>query len=135
MQKISSSVEMKDNATGDVKITYFSSCLSNGPEVQTSKCDNLKEGQQVSFTAQIQLLKCPEDPRDWTQTIHISPVGINEVMQIQLTMLCSCPCENPGSIGYQVQANSCSGHGTQCAASAIAMIAISATNASARQRI
>ncbi|XP_043660897.1 integrin beta-PS isoform X2 [Drosophila teissieri] len=110
--KISSSVEMKDNATGDVKITYFSSCLSNGPELQTSKCDNLKEGQQVSFTAQIQLLKCPEDPRDWTQTIYISPVGINEFMQIQLSMLCSCPCEQPGSTGYQAQANSCSSHGT-----------------------
>ncbi|KAI8035233.1 integrin beta-PS isoform X2 [Drosophila gunungcola] len=109
--KISSSVEMKDNATGDVKITYFSSCV-HGPEMQTSKCDNLTVGQQVSFTAQIQVLKCPEDPRDWTQTINISPVGINETMQIQLEMLCACPCEKPGSIGYQEHSKSCSEHGT-----------------------
>ncbi|XP_017064418.1 integrin beta-PS isoform X1 [Drosophila eugracilis] len=110
--KISSSVEMKDNATGDVRITYFSSCLGNGPELPTSKCDKLGVGQKVTFTAHIQLLKCPEDPRDWTQTIHISPVGINEYMEIQLKMLCSCPCEQPGSPDYQEHAESCSRHGT-----------------------
>lgn len=110
--KISSSVEMKDNATGDVKITYFSSCLTGGPEIQTSKCDNLTVGQQVSFTAQIQVLKCPEDPRDWTQHIQIYPVGINESMLIQLEMLCACPCEQPGSTGYEVHSRHCNNFGT-----------------------
>ncbi|XP_034672073.1 integrin beta-PS isoform X2 [Drosophila subobscura] len=110
--KISSSVEMKDNATGDVKITYFSSCLTNGPEIQTSKCDNLTVGKQVSFTAQIQVLKCPEDPRDWNQVIQIYPVGINESMVIKLEMLCSCPCEHPGSIGYEPLSPHCNNYGT-----------------------
>nr|XP_016942202.1 integrin beta-PS isoform X1 [Drosophila suzukii]XP_036675853.1 integrin beta-PS isoform X1 [Drosophila suzukii]XP_036675854.1 integrin beta-PS isoform X1 [Drosophila suzukii] len=110
--KISSSVEMKDNATGDVKITYFSSCLNGGPEMQTAKCENLTQDKLVTFTAQIQLLKCPEDPRDWRQTIHISPVGINEVMEIQLEMLCSCPCEKEGHSSYTVLADSCNKHGT-----------------------
>ncbi|EDW30658.1 GL26731 [Drosophila persimilis] len=110
--KISSSVEMKDNATGDVKITYFSSCLTNGPEIQTSKCDNLTVGKQVSFTAQIQVLKCPEDPRDWNQVIQIYPVGINESMVIKLEMLCSCPCEHPGSIGYEEHSPHCNNYGT-----------------------
>ncbi|KAH8420291.1 hypothetical protein KR009_008821 [Drosophila setifemur] len=110
--KISSSVEMKDNATGDVKITYFSSCLNGGPELQTSRCDNLTVGQQVSFTAQIQVLKCPENRRDWTQFIQIYPVGINESMLIQLEMLCECPCELPGSIGYEVKSPHCNSTGT-----------------------
>ncbi|XP_016984772.1 integrin beta-PS isoform X1 [Drosophila rhopaloa] len=110
--KISSSVEMKDNAGGDVKITYFSSCLNGGPEVQTTKCDNLTAGQQVSFTAQIQVLKCPENPKDWKQTINISPVGINETMQIHLEMLCACDCEKKGTAGYEEHSKSCSTHGT-----------------------
>ncbi|XP_016949132.1 integrin beta-PS isoform X2 [Drosophila biarmipes] len=110
--KISSSVEMKDNATGDVKITYFSSCLNGHEEVQTAKCENLTQDKLVTFTAHIQLLKCPEDPRDWRQTIHISPVGINEVMEIQLEMLCSCPCENPASPTYEKNSDSCNKHGT-----------------------
>ena len=46
---------MKDNATGDVKVTYYSSCLRNGPLVQTNKCDGLKVGTVVNFTARIEV--------------------------------------------------------------------------------
>lgn len=47
---------MKDNATGAVKVTYYSSCLGNGPMVQTNKCDGLKVGTVVNFTARIEVL-------------------------------------------------------------------------------
>ena len=57
LQKISSSIEVKDNATGVVKVTYYSSCLGNGPSVQTNKCDGLKVGTVVNFTARIEVLK------------------------------------------------------------------------------
>jgi integrin beta 1 len=57
LQKISSSIEVKDNATGVVKVTYYSSCLGNGPAVQTNKCDGLKVGTVVNFTARIEVLK------------------------------------------------------------------------------
>lgn len=42
--KISSSVEMKDNATSAVKIKYHSHCLSPGSGLgqETNKCDGLK---------------------------------------------------------------------------------------------
>ncbi|XP_016994692.2 integrin beta-PS isoform X2 [Drosophila takahashii] len=110
--KISSSVEMKDDASSYVKINYFSSCLGNGTPVATNKCEKVKQGTKVTFNAEIQLLKCPEDPRDWHQTIRISPVGINEYMEIQLEMLCSCPCEHSGSQGYEANASICNGHGT-----------------------
>ena len=46
---------MKDNATGDVKVTYYSSCLRNGPLVQTNKCDGLNVGTVVNFTAKIEV--------------------------------------------------------------------------------
>lgn len=67
LQKISSSVEMKDNATGDVKITYYSSCLTNGPEIKTNKCSGLKVGDKVTFTAQITVTKCPAKEENWNQ--------------------------------------------------------------------
>ena len=46
---------MKDNATGVVKVTYYSSCLGNGPMIQTNKCDGLKVGTVVNFTAKIEV--------------------------------------------------------------------------------
>ncbi|KAH8416731.1 hypothetical protein KR222_000277 [Zaprionus bogoriensis] len=110
--KISSSVEMKDNATGDVKITYFSSCLTDGPQIKTNKCSGLKVGDKVEFSAQIVVTKCPKNPRNWNQVIQIYPVGINESMVIDLEMLCSCPCENPGSIGYELHSKHCHNSGT-----------------------
>lgn len=58
---------MKDNATGDVKVTYLSSCLTNGPQIKTNKCGGLKVGDKVTFTAQITVTKCPTDPRHWNQ--------------------------------------------------------------------
>ncbi|KAL7744462.1 hypothetical protein ACLKA6_001839 [Drosophila palustris] len=110
--KISSTVEMKDNATGDVKITYYSSCLTNGPLTKTNKCSGLKVGDKVTFTANITVTKCPTNPRDWNQVIQIYPVGINESMIIDLEMLCTCPCEHPGSSGYEKHSSQCSKFGT-----------------------
>lgn len=57
LQKITSSIEMKDTATGAVKVTYYSSCLGNGPMVQTNKCDGLKVGTIVNFTAKIEVIR------------------------------------------------------------------------------
>lgn len=124
---------MKDNATGDVKITYFSSCLGNGPEIKTNKCSGLKVGNKVTFTAQITVTKCPAKEENWNQVcytqitreslsynflvglfqiIQIYPVGINESTIIDLEMLCSCPCEKPGSIGYEENSQHCHNSGT-----------------------
>jgi len=105
--KISSSIEVKDNATGVVKVTYYSSCLGNGPSVQTNKCDGLKVGTVVNFTARIELTGCPADPREWRQLFQIYPVGINESLLVDLEMLCDCDCERPGNPGYVSQAEEC----------------------------
>ena len=97
LQKISSSVEMKDNATTDtVKVTYYSSCKGGGPMLPTNKCDGLKVGDIVKFEAEVEVTSCPSDPAKWKQTFKIYPVGINESLIVDLEMLCSCPCERRG---------------------------------------
>ncbi|XP_073833072.1 position-specific antigen beta subunit myospheroid isoform X2 [Musca autumnalis] len=109
--KISSSIEMKDNATSHVKITYHSTCLNGDTELATSKCDGLKVGDIVTFNAKIVVTSCPADPAEWKQTIQIYPVGINESLVVDLEMLCSCDCERPGSAGYELNSPQCNNHG------------------------
>ena len=41
---------MKDNATGSVRVTYYSSCVGDGPMRETSKCSGLRVGSRVQFT-------------------------------------------------------------------------------------
>lgn len=111
-QAITSNIEMKDNATGSVKVSYFSTCMDGGALRQTNKCSGLKVGSQVSFTAKIEVIKCPKDPREWTQTFQIYPVGINESVIVNLEMLCQCNCEKPGNQGYEVNSPRCNHVGT-----------------------
>jgi len=111
-EAITSSIEMKDNATGNVKVTYFSSCVGNGPLMQTNKCSGLKVGTQVMFTAKIEVIKCPKDPREWQQTFQIYPVGINESVMVNLEMVCQCACEKPGNQGYEENSPRCNHVGT-----------------------
>ncbi|KAK6631132.1 hypothetical protein RUM43_014228 [Polyplax serrata] len=110
--KISSSVEMKDTASSAVKVTYYSSCLGGGPPKQTNKCDGLKVGTVVNFSAEIEVASCPADKREWKQTFKIYPVGIQEYLVVDLEMLCECPCENPSSPEYEDRSQTCSGFGT-----------------------
>lgn len=99
---------MKDNATSAVKITYYSSCLGNGPQVQTSKCDGLKVGDVVNFTANIVVTSCPKNEAEWNQIFQIYPVGINESLIVDLEMLCSCGCENI----VEIKSKKCNEFGT-----------------------
>jgi hypothetical protein len=49
------------------------------------------------FTAKIEVVKCPKDPREWKQVFEIYPVGINETVLVDLEMMCQCDCEKPGN--------------------------------------
>ena len=42
LQKITSTVEMKDSSSDAVQIVYYSSCLSGKELTQTNKCEGLK---------------------------------------------------------------------------------------------
>ncbi|XP_017769953.1 PREDICTED: integrin beta-PS-like isoform X2 [Nicrophorus vespilloides] len=112
-QQISSTVEMKDNASNNIKINYYSQCLDeSGGDKKTNKCGNIKVGDVITFRVEIEVTQCPKDPKDWKQTLQIYPVGLNESLTIDLEMLCSCPCEHPGHAGYIEQADECRGFGT-----------------------
>ncbi|KAK0178527.1 hypothetical protein PV327_007409 [Microctonus hyperodae] len=109
--KISSSVEMKDTASSAIKIRYLSSCLNEGPPVETSKCDGLKVGTKVEFIAEIEVTSCPDNRSEWKQKFDIYPVGINETLTVNLEMLCDCECEHDGSM-YEPNSPECNGVGT-----------------------
>ena len=90
--KITSNVELKDNATDNVKITYFSSCLGQKKE-QTNICKGLRVGDNVTFEVKIEVTSCPRTPSEWNQTILVYPVGLNDALLIDLEMICECDCE------------------------------------------
>ncbi|KRT83202.1 hypothetical protein AMK59_4529 [Oryctes borbonicus] len=111
--QISSSVELKDNATSTIKVNYYSQCLNaTGPEKKTNKCGNIKVGDVVEFKIEIEVTSCPIDPKEWNQTLQIYPVGLNESLIVDIEMLCSCPCEKPGNLGYEEHSKKCSEAGT-----------------------
>jgi integrin beta 1 len=109
-QKITSSVEMKDTASGSVKVTYWSKCLGD-TRMQTSKCDGLKVGDVVAFETEIVVTSCPADAKDRLQTFQIYPVGVGEALTIDLEMLCTCDCESSGPT-FQMNSPMCKGSGT-----------------------
>lgn len=109
--KITSTVEMKDTSSDAVQIVYHSSCLGGKDPSQTNKCDGLKVGDVVEFTAEITLKECPKDPNNWKQTFTIYPVGISENLVVEVEMICDCPCEHAGHHAYDDSAMVCNGQG------------------------
>lgn len=102
---------MHDNSTDTIQITYYSSCLSFGEPSPTFTCSGLRVGDVVSFTVKIVVTECPQNLTDWNQIIEIYPVGINESLIVDLTMLCNCPCENVGHPLFEPQSPKCAGNG------------------------
>lgn len=92
--KITSAIELKDNATQNVKISYYSACMGQKRE-ETNICKGLKVGSTVNFDAVIEVTACPRKPSEWNQTIQIYPVGLNDALIIDLEIICDCDCEKP----------------------------------------
>lgn len=86
---------MKKSLAEYVKIKFYSKCLNN-KTVEVDSCSGLHVGTQVNFDVKIELLKCPENPNEWNQTIRIRPVGLQDELVIDLQMLCNCDCEHSG---------------------------------------
>lgn len=112
-EKISSSVQMRHNASSDVSLKFFTKCLNaNGEVLNTNKCSGIKTGDIINFKIEIEVLKCPKEQKDRFQTIEIYPVGLRESLIIDLEMLCGCDCEKPGDKYYEENARACNFHGT-----------------------
>jgi len=86
---------MKHDAPDYIQVKYYTACQGLSTETkESSKCDKLMIAEEVQFIVQIQVLKCPDDPKDWKQTIKISPVGSQEAIHVNLEMNCDCACEH-----------------------------------------
>ena len=59
-------------------------------------CSKFSQITNFNFSAKIEVVKCPKDPREWHQVFEIYPVGINEKVLVELDMMCQCDCETPG---------------------------------------
>lgn len=92
--KITSSVELKDNATSNIRVSYYSTCMGVKRE-ETSICKGLKVGSTVNYDVILEVTSCPRKPSDYNQTIQIYPVGLNDALIIDLEIICECDCEKP----------------------------------------
>ena len=69
---------MKDNSTGNIKVTYYSNCVGDGPLRQTNKCNGLRVGSQVKFTGKyISSLILQKCLMSFVQKFKISPEKID----------------------------------------------------------
>ncbi|KAG1650511.1 Integrin beta-PS [Nymphon striatum] len=91
--KITSSVEMKDDAPDFVEVTYYSKCLGNN-RVPTNICKGLTIGKEVEFDIEIKVLRCPENRDQWKTNFTIYPVTFAPLV-IDLEVSCECDCEKP----------------------------------------
>lgn len=110
-EKISRTLELKSEASDEVKVSFKYACPIGYP----SKCEGLKMGQDYKVTAEVTLLRCPAD--NVNSKLVLSAVGLNANVPIDLEYICSCDCEQDENI----EANSpqCSNKGSlkcgQCA--------------------
>uniref|UniRef100_T1JH92 Integrin beta n=1 Tax=Strigamia maritima TaxID=126957 RepID=T1JH92_STRMM len=96
-QAITSVVTLKDNADDRyVRVSYFSKCLKGEKLENTHTCKGLKVGETVNFTIMIEVIRCPNETKDWMQTFTIEPVGLKEKLTVNLEIVCECDCEREG---------------------------------------
>lgn len=87
--KIQSRMEIENSKTSDnVKFRYFSNCSHDGSEMETIFCENLPASGEVTFTVQIDLDKCPDDPKEIGTGFVLNPVGLPTFVTVELMYLC-----------------------------------------------
>lgn len=85
-------------------IKFYSKCNGDS-EYETQECENLELDKEVVFKASITLDKCPTSNFD--KTITIFPEGITETFQINVKMLCDCPCNQINHPDYETNSAKC----------------------------
>ncbi len=82
--------------------------------METSSCDGLKIKEQVDFTVEIKLTKCPERlPNGSFKPIvfNISAQGIGERAQVYIEPMCECDCERESSQESSIKSSYCNDRG------------------------
>ncbi|KAF5269170.1 hypothetical protein FQR65_LT02470 [Abscondita terminalis] len=104
--KIVNSVVIADNSGNDVEIKYSSTCS----KPKENGCNNIHVGEIISFTATIKPLQCQPQGSP-PQLIKIKPEGIDESLDIELTVACHCGCEQSGHSDYIQKSSNCTDQG------------------------
>lgn len=107
--KIRSKVILKNSSNEFVKIKYFSKCLGENLK-ETNVCEDMTVGTTVDFDITIELTSCPKNSSLWNSGIVISPIGLQESLQIDINMICECDCEKPEN--EIAKSENCSSAGT-----------------------
>lgn len=109
--KIRSEVVLKDNAPDFLKVSYRSRCLrGSGSKSQTNACDGIRVGDEVEFEVSVELAHCPNDdvPSGQSTAFRISPVGVDEYVQVRVEPICRCVCQDVA----EANSSTCSGRGS-----------------------
>lgn len=91
-EKLLSNLQLSDNSSEHLKISYYSSCLS-GQRKQTNLCLGFTVDDQINFDIEVELLSCPQKMEKYREIIRIAPMGLNEGLILEVEMLCSCDCQ------------------------------------------
>uniref|UniRef100_T1K854 Integrin beta n=1 Tax=Tetranychus urticae TaxID=32264 RepID=T1K854_TETUR len=98
-QKLTSNIQLVDNSSDHLRLTYYSSCLKKGISddnlnlVQPPICEGLQVDSQVMFKVKIELISCPNRVSERKEVIKINPIGLEEGLIIEVNMICECDCE------------------------------------------
>ncbi|KAK4876398.1 hypothetical protein RN001_012820 [Aquatica leii] len=100
-------VELHHNASKFLKLDF--KCL-NDSMTPITDCEVVGGSQYIKV--KIEALKCPVKQEAWNQDFIIYSTNINDFVEIAVDLLCSCPCEKKGSIGYVPNSEKCNSVGT-----------------------
>ncbi|XP_033127711.1 integrin beta-1-like [Anneissia japonica] len=98
-KKITSKVELSDNAPENVRVDYVAYCLGNQSQVNTKSCGGLSLGQSVKFKLAVTLSNCDDNSE---KRVVIKQVGFSEELTIRIQPVCSCGCETSKEIMSEV---------------------------------
>ena len=82
-----------NNVPDGLRIVLKSDCGKGGDPIETNSCGEVELGTSVTFKVEVRATRCLEPGQT---TFSISPVGLNQSMEVQVETLCKCGCEIPG---------------------------------------
>ncbi|XP_078460523.1 integrin beta-6-like [Lampetra fluviatilis] len=81
-------LEVKEQLEG-VKLYFTALCHDGTVLPGQKKCTNLREGDKVRFNVSVELTSCLPGKH----TLLLKPVGLRDVLQLEVTAQCGCQCE------------------------------------------
>nr|XP_054766828.1 integrin beta-1-B-like [Lytechinus pictus] len=88
--KITSKVEVVDDAPDSVNIEYIAHCPGGQVIPGSQVCEGLKLGDTVNFTLTVTSTGCPANKN---QQFTVRPIGFNEELKVNVQFECDCECE------------------------------------------